>query len=373
MKIVQVLDTFDEARNGGVISTRRFTAFLCEKGHEVTVVTTGHPGPGKVILKDFYPWIKKKTMQRMGFVFAKADEKVLEKTFREADVIHNQFPFLLGYHTIRVARRLNKPVVSTFHVQAEQVVYNAGLQSKFLVDQVYRLFVKYIYNRSDVVICPSSFAAEEIRKHGCLQPTVVISNGVPPEYQPSKVASAYPGKFVIVTVGRNAKEKRQEMIIRAVAASKYREQVQLVIIGNGPLREHLQEISKKFLPVPPDFLFLPPLEVIPYYSMADLYVHAAEAEVECMTALEAMSCGIPLLIAEAPASATKQFALNGKHLFRNAEELTARIDYWFEHRDALLLAKEEYKKYSLGFTIEESGKKLIEAYNLAIGLKKHQP
>ncbi len=67
--------------------------------------------------------------------------------------------------------------------------------------------------------------------------------------------------------------------------------------------------------------------------MADLYVHAATVEVECMTVLEAMGCGLPLLIADSPKSATKQFALDDRSLFpcNDAQKLSEKIDYWVEH------------------------------------------
>ena len=71
-----------------------------------------------------------------------------------------------------------------------------------------------------------------------------------------------------------------------------------------------------------------------YYNMADLYVHAADIEVECMSAMEAMACGKPLLISDSEKSATKQFALDSRSLFTagNAEDLTSRIDYWIRNK-----------------------------------------
>src|SRR5262249_37341282 len=157
-------------------------------------------------------------------------------------------------------------------------------------------------------------------------------------------------------------EKRQEMIIHAVAASPYKNQIKLIIIGNGPLHDQLQKLSKELLPNPATFLFLPAQEVISYYQNADLYVHAAEVEVECMTALEAMACGLPLLIADAATSATRQFALNEKHLFKNEAELTERINFWFENREELQCASQDYLKLVENFRIEKSVAKLLETY-----------
>lgn len=160
---------------------------------------------------------------------------------------------------------------------------------------------------------------------------VVISNGITEDYHPMDVAKKYSDKFTLLTVGRNAVEKRQNLIIQAIAQSKYKHQIQLVVLGDGPLRNSLEKLSDDLLPNKTLFQLLPTNEVIEYYNTADLYVHAANIEVECMTALEAMACGLPLLIADEERSATKQFALSEKFLFNTIDALTERINYWFEN------------------------------------------
>jgi glycosyltransferase involved in cell wall biosynthesis len=98
--------------------------------------------------------------------------------------------------------------------------------------------------------------------------------------------------------------------------------------------------------------------------MADLYVHAAIVEVECMTVLEAMGCGLPPLIADSPKSATKQFALDYRSLFpcNDIQKLAERIDYWVEHPAELKEAGQNYHVYSQRYRIEQSYEKLINIY-----------
>ena len=47
MKIVLVIDQFDDANNGTTISARRFAMALKEHGNEVRVIAIGKPGPNK--------------------------------------------------------------------------------------------------------------------------------------------------------------------------------------------------------------------------------------------------------------------------------------------------------------------------------------
>ena len=357
-----VLDTFDDVRNGAVISTQRFTAMLRKNGNRVTIVSTGREETDKVTLEAFYPPLAKGVMQRMNFIFAWPDRLKIRDAIREADVVHVQFPFYLGFATAAIAKKLHKPLVATFHVQAEQLLHNIGVKNKWLIKFVYRIFIRFLYNKADVVICPSHFAETEIKRYGLTAPTVVISNGVTSEYAPSAFPRKYPDKFVILTVGRNAAEKRQDWLIRAVANSPHRDQIKVIIVGNGPLRERLKQLSETLLAGNVDFEYLPPGEVIRLYNTSDLYVHCAEAEVECMTALEAMACGLPLLIANAPLSAAKQFALGQQQLFSTVEDLTRRIDYWYENPEALQRAKTQYLQLAEQYRIEASYQKLDATY-----------
>lgn len=368
LKIAQVIDVYEGSTNGGCISTQRFTKLLREDNNQVYILSTDTPDANKIQLNKIYIPINyiKRVMQKMKFVFAKPDKQTLETVFSQVDVIHNQFPFLLGIAAVSLAKKMNKPIVSTYHIQAEQLMYNSGLMHPFFTKITYKWFMHFIYNKSDVVICPSAFAQQEILRYGCKSKTFVISNGITEDYQPMEIPKKYPDKFTLLTVGRNAVEKRQNLIIQAIAQSKYKHQIQLIVLGEGPLRNSLEKLSDDLLPNKTLFQLLPIHKVIEYYNTADLYIHAANIEVECMTALEAMACGLPLLIADEKKSATKQFALNNKFLFKTVSELTEKINYWFENRTELQQAKEDYLSFSHQFKIENSYQKLVNTYHTAM-------
>lgn len=368
LSIAQVIDVFEQALNGAGISTQRFTRLLRNDGYKVIVLATGEKNKDKVVLQSYYPPFSyfKKIIQRMRFVLARPDKKKIRAVFEQVDVVHNQFPLWLGMVAVRIANQMNKPLVSTFHVQGEQLMHNAGFTHPFWTKLAYKIMIHFIYNKSDIVICPSKFAEEEIKRYGLKRPTVVISNGVVPEYHPIKIEKKYPDKFTILSVGRNATEKRQELIIRALAASPYKDQIQLIILGDGPLRDKLVQLSNELLDGKVEFNLVAQQELIEYYNTSDLYVHAAAVEVECMTAIEAMACGIPLLIADSELSATKQFALNENFLYKTQEELTDKINYWFNHQEELKIFRTEYLNNAQQYDIKKSYQKLIDTYNKAL-------
>jgi glycosyltransferase involved in cell wall biosynthesis len=354
-----VIDSWEDARTGAVISTMRFAEALRERGHTVNILAAGRPQPHKVLFPTLaipvFGWI----VRRMRIVLARPSRKILEQSLPGHDVVHVHFPFFLGVAAVRTAQRMGIPVVSTFHIQAEHIAFNIGLRGQWVLSLIYSIFLKTIYNRSGLVVCPSRFAEEELKRFGVTTSTRVISNGLPSRYRPlpPEQVERYPGRFVILTVGRLAPEKRHHLIIEAIRRSRHESSIQLILIGDGPLRKKLQRRYAS-LTNPTVTGLLDPEQLVGVYNSADLYVHAAEVEVECMTVLEAMGCGTPCLIADAPKSATPQFALSPEFLFQvnDVESLREKIDYWIEHAYRLppmrLRAVAEADKYRFDRSVE---------------------
>ncbi len=96
LRVAMVIDVWDDAANGAVISTRRFTELLRERGHTVTVLAGGAPAPGKIALPPFAIPLADGIMRKMRFLFAWPDRGVLAAAFAEHDLVHVQMPFYLG-------------------------------------------------------------------------------------------------------------------------------------------------------------------------------------------------------------------------------------------------------------------------------------
>ena len=94
---------------------------------------------------------------------------------------------------------------------------------------------------------------------------------------------------------------------------------------------------------------------------ADLYVHCANVEVEGMGCMEAFAAGTVPVIADSALSSTSAYALSGQNRYKagNVQELTRKIDYWFEHRADLPKVGEDYIALAKTLSIEESARKVI--------------
>jgi glycosyltransferase involved in cell wall biosynthesis len=71
----------------------------------------------------------------------------------------------------------------------------------------------------------------------------------------------------------------------------------LIIIGDGPERDHLQALVKNFgLSDAVVFRgYVPSESIAAYYQHADLFVFASTSEVHPMVGLEAAACGLPIV------------------------------------------------------------------------------
>ena len=176
----------------------------------------------------------------------------------------------------------------------------------------------------------------------------MISNGVNRAFRPIEVEPdpKYDGKIVLHFTGRLSKEKTHKVLIDAVNLSKYRDRIQLVFAGIGPLHDKLEKRGRK-LPNPPEFRFFSREDLVKQLNMADLYVHPAEIEIEAISCLEAIACGLVPVIANSPRSATRYFAIDERNLFHNKDpkDLAKRIDYWIEHPEEKKELAARYKGF----------------------------
>jgi glycosyltransferase involved in cell wall biosynthesis len=350
---------------GGILSANNVVERL-RRDHDVVTIASD----GDARLPSFQ--LPFHAMRDMGFVMAKPDRALLRKALAGQDVVHLQFPFWLSLVALDEARALGKPVVAAFHVQPENALMNVGIHSRRASDALYALAIKHLYSRVDAVVCPTPFAEQKLRSHGLRTPTFVVSNGVTPDVAKATAGMGErpqddPGTFFILAVGRLAQEKRQDVILEAVRRSRHRDQIRLVLAGEGPRGDELRRLAQS-LPRGAEIGFLPREELLRYFTQADLFVHASEVELEGMAVLEAMSAGLPVLVAQAPESAASAFALDDDFRFPagDASTLSARIDALIEDRQKLRAAGAAYRQRAHAFDFERSVGRLVDVYRTVL-------
>jgi len=359
MKIVIVIDSWKDG-NGAIVATKRMVEELTARGHRISVVTTGKYEGDYYEVPGFYLPGVRESMENMGFLFGRGKKKVYREAFEGADLVQIQFPFFMARNAVKTAKKMGIPVIGSCHIQPQNIISAMGKEDPLMEKMLYWMFNVCLFRQVEAIHCPSAFAAKMLKDHGSNAHFRVISNGIPREYQP--VESSRPewfgDRFVIMNVGRHAMEKRQELLIDGVKRSKYRDNIQLLLCGKGEDSEKLRKRGEE-LPVKPLVDYVSAEDKLLYLNTSDLYLHSSIVELESLSCLEAIGCGLPCLIGNSPHSAAPQFAMDERFLFEmdDADALAARIDYWYEQREQLRAMKKEIlqmaEKYRFDTCIDE--------------------
>ena len=336
MKIAFVMDDMSEHSNGTSTTAERYAESLRQQGHQAVCVAFGASGPDSFDVPEHHIPIVTPVAEGLDFHFAQPETAVFDEAFQGVDVIHIFLPFALGQAARDWGRAHQVPVTAAFHLQPENITFNAGLGSAPLVcDGIYDLFRQWLYDDIRHIHCPSEMIARQLRKHGYKAQLHVISNGVPKAFCPGEGQRFDDGLIHLVTVGRLSPEKDQATIIRAIARSRYSDRIQLHICGEGPLRSQIQWESAH-LPHPPLIEYRSQEDLIALERACPLYIHASVADIEAISVIEALACGCIPIVAEAEMSAPAQFALCPESLFDAGDDkrLAQLIDWWLDRPEA---------------------------------------
>jgi len=381
MNIVFVIDQFGKSGNGTSISALRMAENLRERGHLVKVVAGTADEEDDAYLTGIkrYP-VLYQLCKAQGMFLAKADEDVLKEAFQDADVVHFFLPFDLCRQGKRIADSYNIPTTAAFHVQPENITSSLYLNwFQPLNEWLYNRF-RGFFDQFDHIHCPSEMIKNQLVSRYYQAKMHVISNGVSTVFHPKEVSKpeAFQNKIVLLMVGRLSREKRQDLIIKAVARSPYEQDIQIVLAGKGPWRRRLEKLGRR-LSNPPQFVFCKQEQLIDLMNYADLYVHASDIEIEAISCIEAFSCGLVPIISDSLISATNQFALSNDNLFKagDSNDLEQKIRAMIENPKRKAALSKYYLKYARTFQLKSCVNQfesmLEEAVLVYEGEKKTSP
>ncbi len=314
MKIVLVIDQFDDANNGTTISARRFAQALRDHGNEVRVIATGKPADYKYAVRQmrFFPHCGAFDHQP-GMRLAIPNRHVFEKAAAWADVVHFMMPSPLAVMGLKHVEKLGIPHTAAFHCQPENITFTLHLgNSQRANDFVYNRFRDSFFNRFTHIHCPSNMIAEQLRQHGYTAQLHVISMAsvlsISMESSQRRLGCRDFQCADGGTLCRREAAGRADCSLHEVPP---RQRDSGDLGWQGTAGEKYRRLAEK-LPNPIVMSFYEPARLLEILHMADLYVHTSDAEIEAMSCMEAFACGLVPVIADSPRSATRSLPwMNG--------------------------------------------------------------
>mgnify|MGYP000361949058 CR=1 FL=1 len=268
------------------------------------------------------------------------------------DIIHAVNPAILGLGGIYYAKKLQIPLIASYHTHLPQYLQHYGLG---MLEGLLWELLKSAHNQAQVNLCTSTAMVEELTNHG-IERAALWQRGVDTEmFQPhlanlemrSRLSQGHPDSPLLLYVGRLGAEKEIDRIKQILAAIP---SARLALVGDGP---HRLALEQHFAGTPTHFVgYLHGVELASAFASADAFIFPSRTETLGLVLLEAMAAGCPVVAARSggiPDIVTD--GVNG-YLFdptdeRGAIAATQRLLAQPEERETLRQnARQEAEKWS---------------------------
>ena len=292
LRVVVVTESFLPQVNGVTNSVLRILEHLRAEGHQALVIAPESSG-GITEYAGFrvkrVPSLEMKGLLPVGF-----PQKMIEPLIDgfNPDVIHLASPFFLGNYASRVAERLDIPTLSVYQTDIAGFARHYGLT---VAHDSLKRWVAKIHKRTTRTLAPSNWSCEDLKSTGVpnvhLWPRGVDSQKFSPEKRDinlrCELLGDRPDRKLVGYVGRLANEKR----IDDLATLDARDDIQLVIVGEGPARSRLERVLKNARFVG----YQSGEDLARYYASLDIFVHTGKHETFCQSVQEALASGVPVI------------------------------------------------------------------------------
>jgi rhamnosyl/mannosyltransferase len=238
----------------------------------------------------------------------------LELSRRRYDLVHFHFPHPMAVLSYLLARPA--------HAHSVVITYHSDILKQKRLLRVYRSFMDRVLERADAIVCTSPNyleGSDALRPHR--DKCTVIPYGIDRsqfertrelEEQAAAIRARYPGRRLVLGVGRLIYYKGFEYVIRAMRDVD----ADLLLVGSGPLRPALEKAAHE-AGVAQRVHFVGEVHnqaLAPYYFASEVYAlpSIARSEAFAIVQLEAMACDLPVVNTAIPRSGVSFVSRDGE-------------------------------------------------------------
>jgi 1,2-diacylglycerol 3-alpha-glucosyltransferase len=226
------------------------------------------------------------------------------------------------------------------------------------------------YKHADVISAQSKAAASLLQQQGLQKPILAISCGLDlqlyhpdPNVDRTKYRTRYGidlNKKAFLFLGRIDGEKRIDLLLRAMQQMP-RDDLQMVIAGQGRAEKSIHQMASR-LQNRQNIIFtgfIPAEDIAGLMNSVDVFVMPSEAELLSISTLEAMACGLPVILADALALPELVKSGENGYLFKPGDvaDLVRCINVMADHSEQWgsmgLVSRELALPHSLDLTLQK--------------------
>ena len=359
MNIGIFTDAYYPQVSGVVTSTMILKNELIRLGHSVSIITVAHPDVEEVegiIRLPSIPFFLLPS-QRVAMIYSR---KIMNKIKKlDLDIIHTQTEFSIGIFGRIVAKRLDIPVVHTYHTMYEDYMHyvSRGIMIKPVSELAKKISKLYCRDCSAIIV-PTVKVKDALEQYGLKRHIDVIPTGINIEpfrrgnYKKELINDIKKSfgineiQPVVLFIGRIAKEKSVDVIIKSMKELiKKIPSCKLLVVGDGPELENLEALSKE-LGIENSVVFAgerPYADIGKYYQMGDVFVGASLTETQGLTFAEAMAAQVPVVAKyDKNLDGIIQDKVNGRLFYRDENLAEILFEVLTNKDEATLMAKNAY-------------------------------
>ncbi|MGR9050027.1 glycosyltransferase family 4 protein [Halobacillus faecis] len=351
MKIAIITETFLPSTDGVVTRLKESIKYLRNQDHEVVVIApdfgvTEYEGAivegVKTTKMPFYRYREFSLPQRRV-------KDLLQK--HDPDLVHVVNPALVGVSGVYYADKLNYPLIASYHTHVPKYLdYYRLYPFKPLVWWYFRK----LHNYADVNLCTSRAIKTELDEKNFHNVSVWDRGVAVDHYHPrhkneemrERLSAGRKGNKLLVFVGRLAPEKE---IHKIKPLLEKRDDISLAIVGDGPVKDELEETFKDTNTVFTGLMHGE--ELAQAFASSDALIFPSVTETLGLVILESMASGLPVIAAKS--GPTMEQVEDGKTglLFEN------------ENTDSMIQAIERLEDEELYQTLCKNARQEAEKYS----------
>ncbi len=238
-------------------------------------------------------------------------------------------------------------------------IYNPNYKIKPHKNLLFKNIIKFLLNRANKIIAHSQDVKNKAIKYYKIKKEIkIIPIGYKP-YEFKKVSrknlDLSENIFYLISLGRLIRRKRIDRIIKALSNIEDKN-IKLLIIGDGPEKESLEKLNKKYnLDNRVKFLgFVSERKKYQYLDCSDVFISTSEHEGFGINFQEALYCGLPII-------STKS---GGPRSFLIDRQNALYIENNDDYREIAKLILELKENRGLYRKIRENNVELIKEFNM---------
>lgn len=372
LKIALFTGNYNHIRDGVSLTLNRLVRFLEENGVEVLVFgpTIDEPALDHAGTLIAVPSVK--APGRPEYRISTGFPKELRKKLKEfdPDIVHIATPDVLGYKALKWGLKHKKTIVSSFHTHFASYLKYYGLG---FIESLGWKYMKWFYEHCTHVYVPTPSMAEELKARNINTDFRIWARGVDPEaFNPNYRSEDWrqqngiePDDIAVLFVSRLVWEKNLKLYADVVrTAGKKNRKIKAVVVGDGPAMDGIKELL-------PDAVFtgfLQGNELSVAYASSDIFLFPSVTETFGNVTLEAMACGLPVIVADAPGG--KSLVKEGDNGFIADVHEPAKFLQFVERLtgDSELRTRmsEKSREISLQYSRDAINMQLLNDYNEAL-------